>query len=281
MRPQGNYQIGFAENCVNISWKGRKAFDILTFLFAHGSECASPQKDPDFILKSTRDNKLALRRKRKLIHKGNSGNTAVILLDMVIHELAKDCKKGLLFHGSALSYNGRGILIPGQSGSGKTILAAWLDNQDYNYLTDEMALVQPEILSLNGFHKPLHIKDRSIPVIKSLISKQDINHPTPPAGSMFVNKGMLLCSNHVNDSVKDDECKIKIVIFPEYKAGAAFQMVRLSKANAGLLLIKNLINARNLKSHGFDQIADLSRNVTAYSLTYSDFEPIVNELYSL
>ena len=58
-------------------------------------------------------------------------------------------------------------------------------------------------------------------------------------------------------------------------------MIRLTPANTGLLLMKSLINARNLPSHGFDQIALLARKVPAYTIAYEDFLKVFNEIDAL
>ena len=88
MEQQGNYRVHSADNDVIIMWKGKKAFDVLTFLFAAGSRCLSPQNNPDFILESAKNQILVLFQENRLIYKGAPGKTAVRLLDLVIHELA-------------------------------------------------------------------------------------------------------------------------------------------------------------------------------------------------
>ncbi len=71
-----------------------------------------------------------------------------------------------------------------------------------------------------------------------------------------------------------------MIIFPTYADGIPFRVRRLTCANAGLLLIKSLINARNLTSDGFHETAMFSRKVPAYRITYGDSAQVVQAVNS-
>jgi len=70
------------------------------------------------------------------------------------------------------------------------------------------------------------------------------------------------------------EAALNFIIFPCYRANTPFELRRLSGAQAGLTLMKSLINARNLPEHGFSEITRLARRIPAYTLSYSSFDQI-------
>ena len=275
--------VTFENSRVAVHWEGHLSSDVIKFLFKTGKEFIPGKVDASFTLKGKKSDELICYRNDELIFRGSAGKAAAILLDTVIYELAKKCSGGLLFHAAALSRKGCGILLPGQSGSGKTLLSAWLTRQGYNYLTDEMALVGSRAFCINGFYKPLHIKDAAFSDLNTIIEKPDQQKMHPNNGMIPIDQGFLVDSSCLNPGKGSGagEAKTGVIIFPEYKYGKKFEMIRLSPAKTGLLLMENLINARNLPSHGFDQIALLARKVPAYAMTYENFSRIFREITSM
>jgi len=280
MREKGCTFIFFDENNVAVRWEGIEAFDVLDFLFKDRLHSASNGALSYFILKAVEPQRFLLYQGQKLLCEGDPGKVAVILLSSVMYELAIEAKGGLLFHAAALSRNGRSILMPGQSGSGKTFLAASLADNGYSYLTDELTLVEPENYFLHGFSKPLHIKNPHV-FNRQIASKASCTNPIDPGcGSMPVEKGFLTNCFHVNPLEKRPNTKAAIIIFPKYETGKEFDVRRLTCANTGLFLMQSLINATNLATHGFHEIAALSRNIPAYIMTYGDSSRAVQKVNS-
>lgn len=281
MTHTGSVLIAFGEGRVAVHWEGRLAFDVIHFLFKAREECKPCEIEASFTVKGHNSDELQCYRNDELLFSGNAGKAAAKLLDTVIHELAQKCSGGLLFHAAAVSRKGFGILLPGQSGSGKTLLSAWLTRQGYQYLTDEMALVESQALVMHGFCKPLHIKDATIPGLNAIIEKPDQKTMHPSSGILSIDRGFLVDGSYLNPATGSGDSRTGMIIFPEFKSGGTFEMIRLTPANTGLLLMKSLINARNLPSHGFDQITLLARKVPAYAITYEDFSPIFDEIDTL
>ena len=281
MTHTGSLLIAFGESRVAVHWDGRLAFDIIHFLFTVREECKSCEIEASFTVKGHNPEQLQCYRNDELLFCGDAEKAAAKLLDAVIHELAQKCSGGLLFHAAAVSRKGFGILLPGQSGSGKTLLSAWLTRQGYQYLTDEMALVESQALGMHGFCKPLHIKDATIPGLNAIIEKPDQKNMHPSNGILSIDRGFLVDSSYLNSATGPWDSRTGMIIFPEFKSGGTGKMIRLTPANTGLLLMKSLINARNLPSHGFDQIALLARKVPAYTIAYEDFLKVFNEIDAL
>ncbi len=281
MEQRGCIGISFDKGCVDIIWEGVNALDLLDFLFKDRSRLPDDTPLSLFKLKAETPQSFLLYQAEKLIAKGDRGKVAARLLDSVITELAKETDGGLLFHAAALSSNGRSILIPGKSGSGKTFLAASLADNGYSYLTDEIALVEPDNWCLSGFYKPLHIKNKDafnyqIPL--NLLRKHSID---PSSSSLPVAKGFLTNCFYVNSVKQAQRKQVSIIIFPKYEGGVKPAIKRLACARTGLLLMQNLINSRNLTSGGFHEVADFSRKVPAYQVTYGNCSQVVRAVDSL
>ncbi|MFC1849776.1 hypothetical protein ACFL27_06170 [candidate division CSSED10-310 bacterium] len=281
MKKKGCCSISFDKGHVDIRWEGREAFDLLDFLFKESLQSSDDRTLALFTLKAEKPHPLLLHQRKKLLCKGEAGKVAVRLLDRIIFELAKETKGGLLFHAAALSRNGRSILIPGQSGSGKTFLAASFADNGYTYITDEMTLVESENFYLYGFYKPLHIKNPIAFKHQSALKTSCRNQPNPGCVNLPVNKGFLTNCFFVNPEKRQQSTKAALIIFPKYESGIEFSVRRLPCAKTGLLLMQSLINARNLTSHGFHEISMLSREVPAYIMTYGKSSHVVQAVDSL
>ncbi len=281
MKKKGCFVISFDKKHIAIRWEGRKAFDVLDFLFKERSHSSADNTLALFTLKSIKPQSLHLYQKNKLLCEAKPGRVAVRLLDKVVYELAKETRSGLLFHAAALSRNGHSILIPGKSGSGKTFLAASLADNGYSYLTDEITLVESENFCLYGFYKPLHIKN-PIAFKDQIALKASCGNPTNPGCiSLPAMKGFLTNCFYVNPAKRHPNTKASIIIFPKYEYGIEFGARRLPRAKTGLLLMQSLINARNLTSHGFHEISMLSRKVPAYIVTYGNSSQVVRAVDAL
>lgn len=63
----------------------------------------------------------------------------------------------ILFHAGAVERDGKVILIAGDSGHGKSTLTAALTMSGFNYLTDEIASVEPETLNVIPYPKAIDL----------------------------------------------------------------------------------------------------------------------------
>jgi hypothetical protein len=62
------------------------------------------------------------------------------------------------FHGSAIARDGRGIVLAGPSGTGKSTLAAVAVQFGWSYLADEVAATSPDDLHIRPYHRPIGIR---------------------------------------------------------------------------------------------------------------------------
>ena len=268
MRCSGSFAVTFAGNSIAVDWQGSSALAVLNFLY--GADIAEGKGDSKEIFRlciQEADGAIELYRADQLRYEGNdSGAAAGILLDETGHALAQDCADGPLFHAAALNYQGRGLLMPADSGSGKTTSAAWLTRQGFNYLSDELVFIATGATKLQAFNRPLHVKKPAIPVIEGITGiRFDPSHHEQVVRSR---QGLLVQASLLNPTNTYTTPEFKLIIFPKYRPNADLKLTRLSKAEVGMRLIGCLVNARNLPQHGFPEIARLAQQAPAYAMTY-------------
>ncbi len=189
-----------------------------------------------------------------------------LMQDGITH-LNGDCTNGAVFHAAALENAGDGIILCGQSGRGKSSLAAWLTASGFRYLTDEVIVYSAETQQISGLARSLVLKRGSAFIWQRWLPNTDTD-------------GFLRFSD---DSTWIDPCLLnadgicaqaapRLLVFPHYVPDASFCVTKLTTADALFRLLQTLVNARNLPDAGMQAAADLARRVTVYSLDYSDIE---------
>lgn len=261
--------ITFANSAVTIGYTGSREANIINFLYRYLPNEVACTPHTRFWLSIDDNGYFGLFRDEALVHKvREEAIIAERLLGDSCYHLADKSSKGLLFHAAVVGWQNQGILLPGASGAGKSTLTAWLLNQGFTYLTDELAFVPHNSLFLHAFTRPLNLKQPSWNVIQPLLinpqAKQIMSGP----------RTRLISPTLFNSNTPRSSISPRLIIFPQYQRDGLFEWCKLSAAQAGLALMKCLINARNLPGHGFAQVARLARAVPAYTMRYADFEQL-------
>ena len=160
--------VSFAGSTVAIEYKGPQAAAVVDFLYRHitGQSDAPPHT---IYRLTTGDGSghLTLYRDGELMFAGESpGTLAEFLLGDSCYHLAKESRGGLLFHAGAVTWQGKGILLPGKMEAGKTTLVAWLMSRGLGYLTDEMVFVAQGTSTIQALARPLNLKKPSRPALE-------------------------------------------------------------------------------------------------------------------
>jgi HprK-related kinase A len=171
-----------------------------------------------------------------------------------------------LIHAGVVSYHNKAILFPAQSGSGKTTLIAGLLKNGFRYLTDEIAVIEPQTLLVYPFLKPLNIKMGSLPLFANfepemeLINKRDI--------------GVKDKIHHVlvrNGSIHPADKPIPAgdIIFVQYDPRAKCRLTPISRVNTIFDMAKCSFNQYRFKEKGIDILHSLVRRCRCYQLKFS------------
>ena len=196
-------------------------------------------------------------------------DAANFLMGEVVFHLIENNQKFMAIHAALLSDDRGGILIPGESGNGKSSLSIWMTLNGYHYHTDELVLIKTGSLETRVFTRPFNIKAHGIEAIKTIL---DLDALQPPAScGDFIT---MIPHRALNPEFIQASPPISRILFPKYRKDSENTLTRLSAAAAGIELMKTNVIARNLPGHGFKQLLDIVKSVPAYKLDYNHFDAL-------
>jgi len=113
--------LSFGGSTIEIVTHSNETADLVEMLFKGVPDQGTNPAHARLEISQNRDDDYRLTRDDKQIYKGDSlAALANSLMDTSIFNLADKCSSGLLFHAACLSWKGKGIIMPAQSGHGKT-----------------------------------------------------------------------------------------------------------------------------------------------------------------
>ncbi len=279
----GRRLICFAGSSVATEYQGERAARIVDFLYRYipgGDDHATRPHVTYRLAPGAEPNRLALYRDGKLTYEGTADAfLAETLLGETGYSLADKSRGGLLFHAGGLTWGGKGLLLPGSIGAGKTTLTMWLALKGIDglaYLSDEMVFFPEGSGAMRTYTRPLNLKSPGRAALGDLF---DFEAHT--GRILSTSHGDLIPPELLNFAGPCDEIPVNLILFPRYAAGSEFELKSLSKAQAGLALMECLVNARNLPEHGFREIARLARTAPAYKMSYAHFDQIGEQVEDL
>lgn len=272
----GNCTIGFCGQQITVNYFGPEAEILVDFLFTDlfdktGGEIRGVY---DLIIVGDKP-MMSLWEGEKRFYFGECAYTlSCILVNKVIHQCIVQNNEGYVVNAGAVDYNGKGILFPGRSGSGKNALVAWLAAKGCHYLTDELILISKKTGLIHPFTRPISIKTDSAQTLSSFL---DID----PKKVLTGERGFMMPHRLVNECFFPDTPPLSVIIFPEYRAGESTKIVQLSCGAGFSKLISCYVNARNHSAHGIGDLADMVRKTEMYQLIYSGFDDLAPALSDL
>ena len=197
---------------------------------------------------------------------GRSAGEAVrLLIDELVRCLITDVASGVVIHAGCVSRDGLAILLPGESGAGKSSLTAWLSGHGFDYHSDEAVILLPETPAVTALPRPLVIKDANA----GWISKAELRDF---AATYAI--GQELLAWPASRRPPGERVQGRLCLFPRYDPDSGLRLSPLSPADTALLLTGLNVNARNLADHGFSIVTGFARNVSAFEISYSDFSQL-------
>lgn len=196
-------------------------------------------------------------------------DAANFLMGEVLFMLITNNRQTMAIHAGLLSDEHGGILLPGESGNGKSSLCLWMTLNGYHYHTDELVLITPGSLETRVFTRPFNIKAHGIAAIETLL---DLDKLTPPAASGdFIT---MIAHRALNPDFIQASPELSRIVFPKFSKTANNALRPVSRAAAGIELMKTHVIARNLPGHGFEQLLEIVKSIPAFELNYNHFDAL-------
>lgn len=186
--------------------------------------------------------------------------------EILFHCISENASHHAL-HAGSVSIGDEGIILPGSSGQGKSTVTAWLCQQGFSYLTDELIFLADDG-KMTPFTRPVNLKTREPIVTEEFINKYEEQLLLSVDGESMIPHRIL------NKEFSTKEPTACYIIFPEYKEDATAECVEISAAQSCFRLLQCHVNARNLPSHGIESLSNIARKCRAFSIVYSDFDEL-------
>ena len=187
----------------------------------------------------------------------------------------------LKIHAAVLAKDGRGLVMPGMPGAGKSTLCAALVASGWQLLSDEMAILSPEDGRLLPLDRPISLKNESIELIESFVQasgQRPVFGPVAEAthkGTVVHMKPLCLLSHE-----DDVDVMPAWVVFPRYIPAQPTDLQAYSKALAFIDTAESSFNYSVMGADGFTQLRRVMDACNSYKLYYSDLKQGVAALES-
>lgn len=186
--------------------------------------------------------------------------------------LADNVQHSFLLHAGAVTTDGQGLILPGVSGNGKSSLTMALLLQGFQYLSDELAVIDPATADLWAFPKPFSLKDPSL--FPNLATRPEV-WLGPEAGmahSPVKNEGYdrPVWYIHPEDvrpgAIASGPVPVRYIFFPKFDPEAAPQLQPLTPNQAMRKLLENSVNFSQLDQGGLQLLARLAREAQSFTV---------------
>ena len=186
-----------------------------------------------------------------------------------------------ILHAGAVSRDGFGVVFPGPSGNGKSVLTMSLLLQGYRYLSDELAVIDPASGELHPFPKPIGIKD--ISVCPDLAHRRELWWGPKPGENIDAGSCWYVDPDDIAPKSVSGPVPVRYIVFPRYDPNARPGLEELSPGQAMRGLLNNSVNFPRIRREGLHLLVKLVQEARCLSLTTNCLDQAteaINELTS-
>ncbi|MBI5308022.1 MAG: hypothetical protein HZB37_06765 [Planctomycetes bacterium] len=216
----------------------------------------------------------------KAVFHGSNPVAALAFLEwFVINAVVQKNLTYMMFHASALSFSNTGVIFPASSGSGKTTVSLALIAQGFQYLSDEVAIIDTEDLTLRPLPRGFAIQGNAFHLLQSL------NKPPPSIG--FYPQASSSHFRYFNPSAfihqtSEKPISVKYVIFLEKPTlSPNTHLKKIPKAMAVSRLLSCSFANRPLSEDNIAHCIKLSQRTECYALTGDNLQERVDAVLDL
>lgn len=195
------------------------------------------------------------------------------LVNLFFIQSCKSLKDKLLFHAAVIEKDGAVILMPAESGCGKTTLAAALTSHNWHYFSDEIAALEKKNLCVSPLPLPMSIKLGSIgplsnyfPELKELPSYQRedgkiVRYILPPSQNLPKNLKVSFPVNYL--------------VFPKFNNASPTRLYSIDKYEGMKRLTKTGSSNRDFTKSDLEAMISLIEKSPCFELVYSDLNEAI------
>lgn len=200
------------------------------------------------------------------------------VLDYLIWHVLREAVGGsnyLLVHAGVVARDGEAVLLPAASGSGKTTLVAGLVRAGFDYLSDEIAAIDPTTGQVAPFPLSLSVKPGSMDLLADVLPELPKN-----TGRFLVGR-VPVRADDIRPEAVGTSSRVGYVVSPRYEAGAATTLESCSRGQGLAALGRNAFNFPSFGRRGLYVLADVVREARCYRLRVGELDQAVDALTRL
>ncbi len=216
----------------------------------------------------------------KVVFRGSNPVAAIAFLEwFVINAVVQKNLTYMVFHAAALSFSNTGVIFPASSGSGKTTVSLALIPRGFQYLSDEVAIIDTEDLTLRPLPRGLAIQENAFHLLQSLNK--------PPSSIGFYPQASASHFRYFNPSAfihrtSEKPVSVKHVIFLEKPTlSTKTHLEKIPKAMAVSQLLSCSFANRPLSEDNIAHCIKLSQRTECYALTGDNLQERVDAVLDL
>ncbi len=182
----------------------------------------------------------------------------------------------LVMHAAVVARDGKALIIPGESGQGKSTLCAALVSRGWRHLSDEFAMIDPETLEITAHPRPISLKNESLEAVTAWGAAPESVMEGTPKGTV----GYLPPSMGAIESA-GQRAMPAAILFPGYTVDSDPSITKMEKGRAFIILTACSVNYRELGEEGSKAMTRLVSRTPIYRTTYPDTASSVGLVESL
>lgn len=192
--------------------------------------------------------------------------------------IASRANQFLLLHAAVVEKGGRGLILPGNPGSGKSTLCAALASRGFRLLSDEFGLLSPRERLLVPNPRPVALKNESIDILRAFAANAVLGREFPNT-----RKGTVCHFQPPPSSVEQSNIHVPPawVVFPTFRRNSPTFLQTLPQEEVFLRMAENAFNYETMGQEGFEIIAWIVRSCQLLQLTFGDLAEAVAQLETL
>jgi hypothetical protein len=162
-------------------------------------------------------------------------------------------------HAAVASLGDRAVLLPGQSGAGKTTLVAALVLAGFRYLSDEVAAVDPEDLRVHPYPRPLALEPGGRALLPALPRRW-------PRDADLVEDLEVVPPDWLARDAIGGPAAPAAVVFPTVRKGMPTELRRLARSAALVELLTHVIDADGGGRRSFETLGAMLQLTSCWRL---------------